>query len=71
MKQKEFGDFQTHEYLAEKVVKLLAQKIITPDIVIEPTCGKGSFISASYNEWGKKSKYFGSINKGICQKRRD
>ena len=43
----EYGDFQTNKELANKVVKQLSDSKITPEIVIEPTCGKGNFIIAS------------------------
>ena len=59
MKQKEFGDFQTPDELAREVVELVSQTLHSPDIVVEPTCGKGSFLDASYAKWGKASKYFG------------
>jgi hypothetical protein len=43
----EYGDFQTNSDLAQKVALHLASKGISPEIVIEPTCGKGNFIIAS------------------------
>jgi hypothetical protein len=43
----EYGDFQTNSDLANKVTLLLASKTISPEVVIEPTCGKGNFIIAS------------------------
>ena len=44
---KEFGDFQTNQAFAEVVCRLLKNSKINPDIIIEPTCGEGSFIIAS------------------------
>lgn len=45
----QFGDFQTSEGLARKVVEVLKRNHgIEPDVVIEPTCGKGSFLLAAY-----------------------
>jgi len=45
----QFGDFQTPIDLARKVVEVLKRNHdIQPDIVIEPTCGKGAFVRASY-----------------------
>ena len=47
-KQKqEFGDFQTPTGLALEVCSLLLEQAIAPTSVLEPTCGVGSFISAS------------------------
>ncbi len=44
----QFGDFQTPIDLARKVVEVLKRNhSINPDIVIEPTCGKGAFVRAS------------------------
>ena len=44
----QFGDFQTPIDLARKVVEVLKRNhSISPDVVIEPTCGKGTFVSAS------------------------
>ncbi len=55
----QYGDFQTPVELARKVVEVLKQNHgIDPDIIIEPTCGKGEFIIASY-EGFKKSNILG------------
>lgn len=43
----EYGDFQTNTSLTTAVTKVLLKKNITPEIVIEPTCGKGNFILAA------------------------
>ena len=43
----EYGDFQTNFDLANKVTLHLTLKNITPEIVVEPTCGKGNFILAA------------------------
>lgn len=46
--QWQFGDFQTPDDLARQVVHVLdAFHGIKPELVIEPTCGKGSFIRAA------------------------
>jgi len=39
----EFGDWQTNATLSEHVCQLI-QKRYSPEVIIEPTCGKGSFI---------------------------
>ena len=46
MPNNEFGDFQTNEGLARRVVSLVAGLSRTPLTVIEPTCGEGNFIRA-------------------------
>lgn len=43
----EYGDFQTNMSLTTAVTKILLKKNINPEIVIEPTCGKGNFILAA------------------------
>lgn len=54
----EYGDFQTNIDLATKVTTYLASKGSSPEIVVEPTCGKGSFIIASLqNLKGLKTVY--------------
>lgn len=40
----EFGDWQTPESLSRKVCALIQKENPNPQIVIEPTCGRGSFI---------------------------
>jgi len=48
----QFGDFQTPDELARYTTKLLREKYdIYPDLIIEPTCGKGSFLRASLSEF--------------------
>ncbi len=47
-KQKvEFGDFQTPEVLARRACELLHCLGVSPRSIVEPTCGKGSFLRAS------------------------
>jgi hypothetical protein len=43
----EFGDFQTPQALANQICALLIQGGIIPDVVLEPTCGVGSFLVAA------------------------
>jgi len=55
----QYGDFQTPIDLARKVVEVLRRNHgIDPDIIIEPTCGKGTFVQATY-EGFEKSKILG------------
>jgi hypothetical protein len=55
----EYGDFQTNKDLANKVAKHLAKRNISPEIIIEPTCGKGNFIIASLSNFKAVKKVFG------------
>lgn len=49
MANNEFGDFQTNPNLAGKVVKLLRDMTGTPATIVEPTCGEGNLISATFD----------------------
>lgn len=55
----EYGDFQTNSELADKVALHLVSKAITPEVVIEPTCGKGNFIIASLRHFKSIRNIFG------------
>ncbi|WP_144281095.1 hypothetical protein [Chryseobacterium echinoideorum] len=55
----EYGDFQTNTDLADKVALHLTTKNVSPEIVIEPTCGKGNFIVASLKHFDSVKKAFG------------
>jgi len=55
----EYGDFQTNSDLANKVTLHLASKNISPEVVIEPTCGKGNFIIASLRNLENIKNVFG------------
>lgn len=55
----EYGDFQTNSDLANKVTLHLASKNISPEVVIEPTCGKGNFIIASLRNFKNIKNVFG------------
>lgn len=54
----EYGDFQTNSDLATKVAKFLRQGASNPKIVVEPTCGKGSFIVACLSTFKRLEKIF-------------
>lgn len=55
----EYGDFQTNSELANKVILHLDSKNISPEVVIEPTCGKGNFIIASLRIFKNIKNVFG------------
>lgn len=54
-----YGDFQTNENLADNIVKHLYKKGVSPELVIEPTCGKGSFIIAVLKQFKAIKKIVG------------
>lgn len=49
MANNEFGDFQTNSQLSGKVVGLLAELTGAPATIIEPTCGKGNLVKATFD----------------------
>ncbi|MDR2624124.1 MAG: N-6 DNA methylase [Methanobrevibacter sp.] len=56
--QKEFGDYQTPSYFTDIVCRYLRKRMnLSPNFIIEPTCGRGNFIDSCL-------KYF--PNSKIC-----
>ncbi|RLD56292.1 MAG: hypothetical protein DRJ01_15430, partial [Bacteroidetes bacterium] len=45
----EYGDFQTNKNLSDSICDFLINQNTAPEIIIEPTCGKGNFIISSLN----------------------
>jgi len=54
-----YGDFQTNEDLASKVVEYLIRIGKSPTFLIEPTCGKGRFIIAALQHFKTLKKVIG------------
>ncbi len=64
----EYGDFQTPLELAEKICHKLLEIGVSPDIIVEPTCGIGNFIQASAYSFQSASKIIGvEINQNYLQ----
>lgn len=57
--QIEYGDFQTPLELAELVCQKLGELGVSPEVVIEPTCGIGAFVEASAHYFLKAKKIIG------------
>jgi hypothetical protein len=55
----EYGDFQTNSELTKKITLFLSSKNISPEIIIEPTCGKGNFIIASLQNFKNLKRVIG------------
>ncbi len=55
----EYGDWQTNYQLAESVCLLLKEKGVSPKIIIEPTCGCGSFILAALKIFDSVEEIYG------------
>ena len=63
-KKIEYGDFQTPYELALEICTFLKNKGISPSVIVEPTCGEGSFIEASAKTFGEADEILGfDINK--------
>ena len=55
----EYGDFQTPLELANCVCQKLRALSVSPDTIIEPTCGVGAFIEASAHHFPNTKKIIG------------
>ena len=59
-KQKtEFGDFQTPPDLAREIAVFLRDSGQTPDVIVEPTCGRGSFVVAAMAAFSRAKNIHG------------
>ncbi|MDR3291110.1 MAG: SAM-dependent methyltransferase [Methanobrevibacter sp.] len=62
-KQKEFGDYQTPVYFTNLVCNYLKKELnISPNNIIEPTCGKGNFLVSCLNYFPNSKIYGIEIN---------
>ncbi len=62
MKNKEqtaYGDWQTNYPLALSICKMLKAQGINPNIILEPTCGKGHFILAALEVFDNLEEIYG------------
>lgn len=67
----EFGDFQTPDDLADLVCARLQASGISPDVVIEPTCGVGAFVLAAARAFPQANRVMGyEINPAYLEKLR-
>jgi hypothetical protein len=55
----EYGDFQTNKQLTDSVCNYLFNKNISPRVLLEPTCGKGSFILSAIKTFDSLQQIFG------------
>jgi hypothetical protein len=55
----EYGDFQTNEKLTEAICDYLKNKNLKPKVLLEPTCGKGTFILSAINTFDSLQQIFG------------
>ncbi len=66
----EFGDFQTPVPLAGEVCALLSRKGINADVVVEPTCGAGTFLIAAAAAFPKASLLGWDVNGAYVEEAR-
>jgi len=57
--RREYGDFQTPSLLTNSICSYIANESISPDILIEPTFGKGSFIISALKHFSKLKSTYG------------
>lgn len=55
----EYGDWQTNMDLTLDVCRHLKSKGVDPQVIIEPTCGKGHFIMAALQVFGSVEEIYG------------
>ncbi|MEK6752528.1 MAG: SAM-dependent methyltransferase [Chloroflexota bacterium] len=58
-KKIEYGDFQTPKELADLVCQKLVEIGVSPDIIIEPTCGLGAFFESAAIKFSGAKKIIG------------
>ena len=72
--EKELGDYQTPLYFTDYICEYLKNDLkISPDVVIEPTCGIGNFLRSASNFFPESQLYgieidankINKIDKGI------
>lgn len=59
--RREYGDYQTNQFLAQKVVDYALSKSNDFEFVLEPTCGKGNFLLATIKKF-KKGRWCRNIS---------
>jgi len=58
-KKVEFGDFQTPLELSSEITAFLRDNGESPSVVVEPTCGLGSFITATIEAFPNTHDFYG------------
>lgn len=58
-RREEYGDWQTNYPLALSICRMLKTQGINPQVVIEPTCGKGSFVLAALETFDSVETIYG------------
>ena len=65
MEKREFGDFQTPAVLANLLVNVLKTKNLSPEIIVEPTCGEGSILITAHKAFNPQNHLVLKFKKNI------
>lgn len=57
--REDYGDWQTSYKFAKSVCLYLKSRGVTPDVIVEPTCGIGNFIAAAIDVFDTIEKVYG------------
>jgi hypothetical protein len=57
--RREYGDFQTPHELTDSICSYLTGENILPDVIVEPTFGKGSFLLSAIKSFDKLKEIYG------------
>lgn len=55
---RQWGDFQTPEHLSLKICQYLRESGLSPDTIVEPTCGVGSFIFSAFTSFPETKLFY-------------
>jgi len=66
--KKEFGDFQTPLELAGIMIDIVKSRNLSPDIIVEPTCGVGNILVSAHKQFSKANGLGIEINPVYCNK---
>jgi hypothetical protein len=66
----EFGDFQTPQILTNEICALLRERQIDPAVILEPTCGVGSFLIAAAKTFPNAKLFGWDINSEYVEQAR-
>jgi hypothetical protein len=67
----EYGDFQTPDELARQVCQVLAARGLRPASIVEPTCGRGSFLLAAMSHFPEAKTVLGlEVNGNVLEEAR-
>ncbi len=63
--REQYGDWQTNMELSLSICRLLKSQGVNPEVVVEPTCGKGNFILAALQTFDSIKEIYGIEINGV------